>query len=312
MEEILIKPVQIRRTAQDLRGSANKIRSAIDNVDAVIRDLSPSRFEGYRANELRAYHRRLHDKLNFAHLLVIRMAQKLEELAKSFEETDRGLAGGFRKSILDRIREIIHRILPLHPSTQWTFPPIKDFFDFNQTQENPPNADPAPEWLTTEDNTEIPSEPSSDSSGPPVVEVADDEYTIRPGEVEHSQDAIDKLDVEHNYRYHRNRQGKNETYCNIFAMDYAHKMGAPLPEFLDWNNDKKVDRWMDANKMVQWLRGTFPEGGGSVVQGPAQGWRTIDAASAAELSSKGYVVLAGYENTHGIGHMAVEIGRAHV
>ena len=138
-----------------------------------------------------------------------------------------------------------------------------------------------------------------------MVEVANDEYTIRPGEVEHSKDAIDKLDVEHNYRYHRNRQGENETYCNIFAMDYAHKMGAPLPEFLDWNNDKKVDRWMDANKMVQWLRGTFPEGGGSVVQGPAQGWRTIDAASAAELSSKGYVVLAGYENTHGIGHMAV-------
>lgn len=126
--------------------------------------------------------------------------------------------------------------------------------------------------------------------------------------VKKSQDTIAALDVVNTTKYIPNHEGKGWTYCNIFASDYANKMGAPLPQHLDWNSDNTPDRYLNANRMVQWLRGDFGEGGGAVQQGPALGWQRISADQAAVSASQGHVVLAGWQNPAGLetsGHLAV-------
>jgi WXG100 family type VII secretion target len=95
-----------------------------------------------------------------------------------------------------------------------------------------------------------------------------------------------------------------DTYCNIFAMDFAKEMGAYLPEYLDYNNDGEIDRYLNANQAVRWLRGTFNEG--NVPNGPRYGWQSVDQSQAASLASQGYIVVAGYEsNGSEPGHMAI-------
>lgn len=305
MTDILVKPAQLRQTARNLNDSARKIRAALENVDKEMGELGPARFEGQRASELRARHQRLHGGLLQAHERILRMARRLDELAGSFEDVDRRAAQGGGGSLLDRILENIRRWVPALkigvPS--WRLPFLPWPIGSWMLPDKGPDVVLPPDWVSPEETAPLPQ--SGGTGGGGVQEVAHDPFPFNAENVERSRQAIDALDVENAYRYQRNRQGQNETYCNIFAMDYAHKMGAPLPEFLDWNKDGKVDRWLDANRMVDWLRGTFEEGGGAVQQGPALGWKTVDAASAAAMSSKGYVVLAGWENTGGIGHMAV-------
>lgn len=118
--------------------------------------------------------------------------------------------------------------------------------------------------------------------------------------------AIDELAVERNYRYQRNRQDKGETYCNIFVMDLAKQFDIPLPEWLDWNSDGIIDKYLDANQATAWLRGNLaypgmPEG---TPQGPQLGWRKISMEEAAAMAAQGHFVVAGWENVGGIGHMA--------
>lgn len=110
---------------------------------------------------------------------------------------------------------------------------------------------------------------------------------------------IDQLDVDHNFL-----QKGDDTYCNIFAMTLAKKMGAELPEFVKRRSKEEPIEYLDANKMVAWLRGTFVNRDGDKM-GPAPGWQTIDAAKAAAMAQAGYVVIAGRESPGGIGHMAV-------
>jgi uncharacterized protein YukE len=110
---------------------------------------------------------------------------------------------------------------------------------------------------------------------------------------------IDQLDLSRNFQ-----PNGGKTYCNIFAMDFAEKMGAHLPEYLDYNSDGQIDRYLNANQAVNWLRGTFTEG--NVPNGPQYGWESVDQSQAAALASQGYVVIAGYEsNGSEPGHMAV-------
>lgn len=127
--------------------------------------------------------------------------------------------------------------------------------------------------------------------------------SVPPEQLKKIQDAISSLDVVHNDRYRPGRN--NATYCNIFAMDFCKKMGIPLPEYLDWNKDGKIDDYLDANEAVNWLRGSYNKGG--VQTGPQQGWSSVDANQAATLASQGYVVVAGWQNPKASdpGHMAV-------
>jgi len=173
-----------------------------------------------------------------------------------------------------------------------------------------------PDWVSKDPSPWIPVDdtPSSGGSGnmppaePPTDPVETGSNTSNAGNPQQNLDAIATLNVESNSRYTPYKKGQGDTYCNIFAMDYAHKMEAPLPEYLDWNSDGKIDRYLNANRMVQWLRGDFQEGGGSVTQGPELGWHSVSADEAAAYAKEGKVVLAGWQNPKGLessGHMAV-------
>lgn len=128
-------------------------------------------------------------------------------------------------------------------------------------------------------------------------------------------DTISDLDPENNERYRPNRRGKGDTYCNIFVMDIARKLGVPLfggaakygsPEAVDWNNDGIIDDYMDANEMVAWLQGTYQHPRIVVDnQGPSLGWQRISQAEAARLAAEGYFVVVGWYNPKGVGHVAV-------
>jgi len=120
--------------------------------------------------------------------------------------------------------------------------------------------------------------------------------------IEQIMEAIHTLDVENAERY-RAKDGK--TYCNIFVMDFCKKMGIPLPDYLDWDKDGKIDDYLNANEAINWIRGTYNHGG--VSTGPEQGWASVGAVKAAQLASKGYVVLATWENPKADepGHIAV-------
>jgi hypothetical protein len=85
-------------------------------------------------------------------------------------------------------------------------------------------------------------------------------------------------------------------------MDFAKNMGIPLPQRLDWNQDNRFDDDLDANEAIAWLNGTY---GHDVQTGPQLGWQTIDAAKAVEMANAGFVVVAGWQNLGGIGHMAL-------
>lgn len=114
------------------------------------------------------------------------------------------------------------------------------------------------------------------------------------------QDTIKNLKVTETSRY-QPRDGK--TWCNIFTMDYCKKMGVPLPEWLDFNKDGKIDDYLDANEATRWLKGTYDKG--DTKEGPDMGWKTVSAEESVRLANSGKVVIAGWENPSGIGHMAV-------
>lgn len=195
--------------------------------------------------------------------------------------------------------------LPFLPS----FPKFHDF--------NPPKwfSPTGPDWIQLPQSAE---RAQLISQAPAVEQPA---VTISPAPAEisspaasstlHSGKALDvirSLDVEHADPYVPYHKGKGDTYCNIFASDYANRMGAPLPQNLDWNGDGKIDRYLNANLMVQWLRGNYGEGGAAVQQGPTLGWQSVSATEAAQMANKGNVVIAGWENPEGTwsaGHMAV-------
>jgi len=123
--------------------------------------------------------------------------------------------------------------------------------------------------------------------------------------------AIDDLKVKgggkRNFIKGHDPNNPDATYCNIFAMEFAKKMGVPLPESLDLNGDGKIDDYLSANESLRWLRGTYNNPIGSTKTGAELGWKSIDANEAATLASRGYVVLAGWENpvSNQSGHMAV-------
>lgn len=123
-----------------------------------------------------------------------------------------------------------------------------------------------------------------------------------PGAAQRIKDLIHSMNVTGNSRY-LPRDGK--TYCNIFVMDFCKKMGVPLPEYLDWNKDGKIDDYLDANEAISWLNGSYNKGG--VQTGAQLGWKVISAEQAARYASEGKVVIAGWKNpiASNPGHLAI-------
>lgn len=123
-----------------------------------------------------------------------------------------------------------------------------------------------------------------------------------PAMVQKIKDLIHSMNVTGNSRY---LPKNGDTYCNIFAMDFCKKMGIPLPEYLDWNKDGRIDDYLNANESISWLNGSYNKGG--VQTGPQLGWKTVTADQAAQYASEGKVVVAGWINPDARlpGHMAI-------
>jgi hypothetical protein len=95
---------------------------------------------------------------------------------------------------------------------------------------------------------------------------------------------LDRLQVERNPRYRRGRQGRNETYCNLFVADASQALGAPIPLWLA--EDSGGRRYLNANAMQAWLLGA----------GAALGWQPVSADEAQQAANEGRPAVASWKN----------------
>jgi hypothetical protein len=109
---------------------------------------------------------------------------------------------------------------------------------------------------------------------------------------------INQFDVDNNPRYTPSR---NATYCNIFASDVMGAMNAPLPHWVDQNNNPATSRTpgareLTANATVNWLNS----------DGARHGWRQITASEAQARANQGHPAIAIWQNPTGAsGHVGV-------
>jgi murein DD-endopeptidase MepM/ murein hydrolase activator NlpD len=99
MSEILVRPQQLRLTAQTLRQKARTVRTALETVDRILKELTPVKFEGSRASSLRSRYTRARAKIFEAPGLIETFAKELETTAQVFEKADQATnAGGDSKA----------------------------------------------------------------------------------------------------------------------------------------------------------------------------------------------------------------------
>ncbi|HYF94408.1 MAG TPA: hypothetical protein VD969_19490 [Symbiobacteriaceae bacterium] len=111
---------------------------------------------------------------------------------------------------------------------------------------------------------------------------------------------IRQFRVAQNYRYQRNRQGQDETYCNIFLWDVTRAMNAEIPHWVTADGEpagpgQAGARELDANAVVLWLR----------QYGPAHGWHRGSYGAAMAGANAGRPAVMVWHNPGGIGHVAV-------
>jgi WXG100 family type VII secretion target len=89
MSDILLRPPQLRTIADQIRQHAKTVQQAIDAVDAKIKSLGPNRFEGIRADALRAHYKSNRDKFYNFKKILDNFAAELEASAIRFETADK-------------------------------------------------------------------------------------------------------------------------------------------------------------------------------------------------------------------------------
>lgn len=89
MAEILVKPIDLLNAANDLRAHAKKMQEALNAVNNEIQSLGIGRFEGERANSLRARYNRIQEQINRVKPLIDHFAQDLEDASARFRAADR-------------------------------------------------------------------------------------------------------------------------------------------------------------------------------------------------------------------------------
>lgn len=110
-------------------------------------------------------------------------------------------------------------------------------------------------------------------------------------------ETIEQFAVEHNKRYSSNQQGKQETYCNIFASDVTRAMGAEIPHRIDQHGNP-VDTGgneLTANDTVDWIH----------QHGAEHGWHKVTAEEAQRDADEGDPAVALWKKPGGIGHEMV-------
>jgi len=89
MSEILVKPMELLNAANDLRAHAKRLQDALNAVDTEIQSLGISRFEGERANSLRARYTKIHEQISHFKPLIEYFAKDLDQAATRFSAADR-------------------------------------------------------------------------------------------------------------------------------------------------------------------------------------------------------------------------------
>ena len=89
MAEILVKPPELQAAAVDLHKDAANIQACIDTVDATIKALGPSVFEGVRADTVRNRYNKMRDRFYSFKPLIDAFANDLEQAALRFQAADK-------------------------------------------------------------------------------------------------------------------------------------------------------------------------------------------------------------------------------
>lgn len=118
---------------------------------------------------------------------------------------------------------------------------------------------------------------------------------------EQTRKVIAQFQVATNPRYtprDLNKDGVQDTFCNIFLWDYTRAMGAEIPHWAGANGAVTavgMGRELNANATVDWVRN----------HGPAAGWRKLTESEAREAAAQGYPAVVLWQHHGGIGHVAV-------
>ena len=89
MAQIKVIPQDLQSKAEQIRAHANRIQAAVDAVDADIKALGTSVFEGHRADELRTRYTQYRDYLTAFKPMAERFASELDLAAQKFIAADR-------------------------------------------------------------------------------------------------------------------------------------------------------------------------------------------------------------------------------
>ena len=112
---------------------------------------------------------------------------------------------------------------------------------------------------------------------------------------------ISQFNVESSERYRVNKNGENDTYCNIFAWDVSRAMGAEIPHYINAATGEPVQagtanaKELTANNMNDWLNTT----------GKSYGWVKVSAEEAQYYANQGMPAVTSWKNPGGHGHMQV-------
>lgn len=89
MNDILVRPVELRQAAEQLRSSAQKINRALQSIDNDINALKGATFMGNRATVLQSHYAIREDALLKASRLVLHFSEDLKIAASRFESADK-------------------------------------------------------------------------------------------------------------------------------------------------------------------------------------------------------------------------------
>jgi hypothetical protein len=99
------------------------------------------------------------------------------------------------------------------------------------------------------------------------------------------------LDPEGALRY---RKQGSTTFCNIFTWDVSRAAGDEIPHWYDEQTGAPLEVGngieMHANRQVEWLD---------------KNWTPMPEAAARDAAATGYLVICGWRNPGGIGHVSV-------
>ncbi|HEX2956529.1 MAG TPA: C39 family peptidase [Chitinispirillaceae bacterium] len=89
MSTILVRPVELRQTAEQLRSRAKRLTQALEAIDNTILSLKGDKFLGHRADAVQAHYAPKRAALLKAKEMVLHFSQDLEQAATSFERADK-------------------------------------------------------------------------------------------------------------------------------------------------------------------------------------------------------------------------------